>query len=451
MFQRDFPLEEFAARRAAVFDRIGEASALLQGAGPVRAFDRFRQSNELYYLSGVETPQAYLLLDGGRRRTTLYLPRRDPAAAPHDEPTLSTADDDTVLQLTGVDAVAGLGDLAGDLAQARMLYVPHRPAEGARASRDVLEAGARVAGDDPWEMVVSRESHLLGLLRARRPQTELLDLSPILDELRLHKSPHEVALIRRAAQLTGLAVMEAMRSTAPGVTEYQLGALADFLFLAGGAQGAGYRAIIAGGDNIWYTHYFSSDQPLLDGDLVLMDYAPEVGYYTCDIGRMWPVNGTYSPLQRELYGYMVTYHQALLNRIRPGATADEVMDGAAAEMAEVVASTPFSKPIYEAAARRSLEFRGHLSHPVGLTVHDVGDYRAAPLCPGLAFTVDPQLWVPDERLYIRCEDTVVVTEEGIENLTGFVPLELDAVEALMQEAGLLARLPAEVLQPGPRE
>jgi Xaa-Pro aminopeptidase len=86
-----------------------------------------------------------------------------------------------------------------------------------------------------------------------------------------------------------------------------------------------------------------------------------------------------------------------------------------------------------------------------LTVHDVGDYRAAPLCPGLAFTVDPQLWVPDERLYIRCEDTVVVTEEGIENLTGFVPLELDAVEALMQEAGLLARLPAEVLQPGPRE
>jgi Xaa-Pro aminopeptidase len=104
------------------------------------------------------------------------------------------------------------------------------------------------------------------------------------------------------------------------------------------------------------------------------------------------------------------------------------------------------KPVYEEAARRMRSFAGHLSHPVGMAVHDVGDYRAEALPPGLVLTIDPQMWVPEERLYIRCEDTVVITEEGCENLTGFVPLEMDEVEALMQEDGLLDRLPAEVLR-----
>lgn len=446
----DLPPDEFAARRVRVFERIGDASALLQGAGPVRAFDRFRQSNEFHYLSGVEEPQAYVLLDGSTRETTLFLPRREAGQASHDEPTLSTLEDSAVRELTGVEHVCAWGELDGKLASTRVLYVPHQPAEGRLASRDVLLGGAKLAAMDPYESALGRESHFIGLLRARHPQIEIPDLSPILDELRLVKSAREVELIRRAAQLCGLGVMEAMRSTRPGVMEYQLGAVADLIFLAGGAGGSGYRAIIAGGENIWYPHYFTNDRPLRDGDLVLMDYAPDYGYYTCDIGRMWPVNGRYSDLQRELYGFMVAYHQALLQRLRPGVTAAHVMDEAAQEMADVVAATRFSKPVYEAAARRTLEFRGHLSHPVGMAVHDVGNYHAAPLVPGLTFTVDPQMWVPEERLYIRCEDTVAITDGGMENLTGFVPLELDATETLMREDGLLDRLPSAVLHPSPQ-
>jgi len=170
-----------------------------------------------------------------------------------------------------------------------------------------------------------------------------------------------------------------------------------------------------------------------DGDVVLMDTAPDYHYYTSDIGRMWPVNGTYVPPQRELYGFIVEYHKVLLGRIRPGATVDEIHDEAAAEMAKVVERTEFSKEIYEAAARRALEFRGHLSHPVGMAVHDSGGYRAKPLSPGVVFSVDPQMWVPQERLYIRVEDTVVVTRDGIENFTGDAPLDLDDVEALMKD------------------
>ena len=127
----------------------------------------------------------------------------------------------------------------------------------------------------------------------------------------------------------------------------------------------------------------------------------------------------------------------LLSRIRPGVTSIDVLDGAAEVMESVVEQTNFSKPAYERAAREAIEFPYHLSHPVGMSVHDVGEYRGRPLVPGHVFSVDPMLWVPDERLYIRCEDTVVVTEDGMENLPGFVPIDPVEIEHVMSEPGRL--------------
>jgi len=184
---------------------------------------------------------------------------------------------------------------------------------------------------------------------------------------------------------------------------------------------------------------------LRDGDLVLMDCAPDYGYYTSDIGRMFPVNGTYTEQQRELYGFVVEYHKAVLARIRPGITAEQVMLDAAADMEPVLDGWTFSKPIYEAAARKMLEFRGHMSHPVGMSVHDVGSYRARDLAPGMVFTVDPQMWVPEEKTYVRCEDTVAVTADGMENFSDFVPLELDDVEAEMRKGGMLQAYPPDAM------
>ena len=271
---------------------------------------------------------------------------------------------------------------------------------------------------------------------------EILDLTPVLDELRLIKSERELVLLRKAGRLSALGVIEAMRSTKPGVFEYQLDAVMRYHYLANGARDAGYRAIIAGGANAWYGHYSANNCPLQDGDLVLVDCAPDYHYYTSDIGRMWPVNGTYSPVQRELYGFMVAYHKVLLRLIRPGVTGAQIQQEAAAQMAEVVERTKFSKDIYEAAARRALEFPYHMSHCVGMAVHDVGHYRGKPLRPGTVFALDPQMRVPEERLYIRVEDTVVVTEDGIENLTADAPLDLADVEAVVRKPGLLDQFPA---------
>lgn len=440
-----FTAADFQERRRRIFHSIGtEASVLIRGAGPVAGFEVFRQTNEFYYLTGIAVPQAYLLMDGARRRSVLYLPHGDTHASTEGA-AMSADDEDALKQISGVDAVYGLEQLSGHLAHTpAAFYLPHSPAEGRLACQDTLRPAAKAVAADPWDAAPSRETALICTLRGRRPKVVVHDLSPILDEMRLIKSESEIAVMRRAGALSARSVAEAIRATRPGLYEYQLGAVADYVYQVNGAQGGGYRPIIAGGENIWYSHYYRNDCLLRSGDLVLMDYAPDVGNYTSDIGRLWPVNGRYSPVQRQLYGFVWEYHQALLARIRPEATPRQIMAEAADVMRPAVEAMAFAKPIYREAARRALDFQGHLSHPVGMAVHDVGRYFDRPLLPGLVFSVDPQIWIPEENLYLRVEDTVVVTADGIEVLTAGCPSGMDAVEALMIETGLTEQFPMTV-------
>jgi Xaa-Pro aminopeptidase len=238
--------------------------------------------------------------------------------------------------------------------------------------------------------------------------------------------------MRRAGELSARAVVEAMAMTRPGLHEYDLHAAMLRVFTEGGARGEAYRAIVPSGkENAWDGHYGRNDGPLLEGDLVLMDGAPDICNYTSDIGRMWPVSGRYAPIQRELYGFIVRYHLALMGRIRPGVLPREAMRETSDEMRDYVERTNWSKPAYAEAARKALDWTGHCSHPVGMAVHDVGSYLEKPFATGLVFSLDPSLWVPEERLYIRVEDTGVVTQEGFESFTAAAPLDLDAVEQLV--------------------
>jgi Xaa-Pro aminopeptidase len=397
-------------------------------------FDVFRQTNEFYYLSGIEVPHAYLLIDGQSGNSVLFLPDYDARLERSEGAVLNADDVGAAVELSGVHDVRRLTDLAGSLRAAQVIYTPHAPAEGSRACRDTLRSKQRLVDADPWDGRMSRERHFIERLAAAVPAAEFRDLTPVLDDLRSVKSPAEIDVLRQAGRLTALAITEAMRITRPGVMEYQLGAVADKVFLENGARGGGYRPIIAGGENAWHAHYYRNHRPLKDGEMVLMDYAPDFRYYTSDIGRMWPVNGTYAAWQRELYGLMVEYHKTLLRHIRPGVMAEQVLSESAAEMAKVVREVRFSKPQYAEAARRTLDFAGHLSHAVGMAVHDPGDYTGRPLVPGVVFALDPQMWVPEERLYIRVEDTVVVTEPGVEVLTRGAPLELDEIERTVGQA-----------------
>ncbi|HYO91584.1 MAG TPA: Xaa-Pro aminopeptidase [Pyrinomonadaceae bacterium] len=448
LYQTDFSIEEFRARRAKVFDAIGgNAMAIVQGAPSVNGFKVFRQSNEFYYLCGLETPHSYLLLDGRTRKVTLYLPHRDEARERNEGKLLTFEDAELVKKLTGVDTVAAVELMGRDWiwtlfkAPPPVLYTPFSPAEVGADSRDELLGGMAGTIADPWDGRPSREGHFVQLIRSRYPQFEVRDLSPVLDRMRIIKSPREIELIRRASQLAGLGLVEAMRSTQPGVMEYQLDAAARYIFQINGARREGYSSITAGGTNAWMGHYFRNESELKDGDLVLMDYAPDYRYYTSDVARMWPVNGRYTEAQRQLCEFILAYRNALLKRIRPGALPAQIMDEAAREMGEYLNKNRFSQPQYERAAREALKFRGHLSHPVGMAVHDVGSYKDGPLKVGMVFSVDPMLWVPEEKLYVRIEDVVAVTENGVENFTDFIPARLEDIENAIREEGVLQKRP----------
>lgn len=430
-FQTDFPPVEFERRREQIFESIGKNVAVLSGGKTTGAFDRFRQTNDFFYLCGVEVPQAYLLLDGSMRWTSLYLPRRDPGLERKEGPQLNASDPDFVQRVTGIDEVKPLERLVEDLRDVTDIFLPQAPAEGRQACRDTLHHARALRDADPWDGQPFPEAWFQARVQAAAPGATLHDLSPVLDRMRLIKSTREIELMRRAGRLTAAAVVEAMRFTQPGQFEFELAAVADYLYLRSGARGGGYRPIVASGPQIWNAHYYRNDAILQSGDLVLMDYAPDVGGYTSDIGRMWPVNGKYSPVQRELYGFIIEYHKTLLRTIQPGRTTAEIVEEAAAAMRPCWTDWNWSSPRYARAAQSMMESEVAFTHPVGMAVHDVGEYRHDPLRAGLVFALDPQLWVPEEELYLRVEDTVVVTAVGAESLTREAPLDLDAVESLL--------------------
>lgn len=456
LFTSDFPPEEFAARRAKVYAHIGaNGMAIIQGAPSPDGYTRFRQTNEFYYLSGIEVPHAYLLLNGETKSAALYLPHRHDAREASEGKLLSAEDVELVKKLSGVEAVYATELLAEHLARtartepARTLFTPFQPGEGYAVSRDLALRRIADTSNDPWDGRASREAAFIASLRERFPHFEVRNLTPELDRMRLIKSAREIALITKATRLAGLGLMEAMRSTEPGILESELDAVAKYIFYRNGGQGDAYYSLIANGTNAYFPHYSWGKTRLRKGDLVLMDYAPDVGYYMSDITRQWPVDGKFTSDQRDLYNFYLGCYRAILDAIRVGVTPLQVKKEALVKMDAVLAASRFSKDVYAKGAkefvdsyRRSADVP-RLGHWVGMSTHDVGT-DAGPLRPGMVFTIEPALRIPEERIYIRLEDLIVITETGKDVPSLFVPMDVEGVEKVMKEEGMLQRYPADV-------
>jgi Xaa-Pro aminopeptidase len=441
LFQSSFSPDIFRARREKVIAAMEPGSvAIIPGAEKNSTHDIFRQSNDFYYLCGIETPHAYLLLDANTKKTSIFLPHRSFSIREKEGELLCAELANECKRLTGIDEALGIEELANRLESFVCIYTPFRQLEGSQQSWDTLQRSKQEIYSDPWDGRLDRIDNFIKHLRERCAKAQLRDLRPILDRLRLIKDPAEIEILRRAGSISAMALVEAMRSTKPGIKEYQLDAAIQYIYRINGAKGSAYRSIIASGDNAWYGHYEANADTLCNGDLVLVDAGAEYEYYTSDVTRMWPVGGAYSPIQRQLYGFIVQYHKTLIGLIRPGIDEVQIRAEAKAIMSEVVEKTKFSKGIYEAAARRSLDFP-HLTHSVGLSVHDVGTYKGNIIQAGTVFALDPQLIIPEERLYIRVEDTILVTENGCENLTAGVPLDIEDVEVEMKKDGIISRYP----------
>ena len=237
--------------------------------------------------------------------------------------------------------------------------------------------------------------------------------------------------------------MAAMREARVGLHEYELQAPAEYIFKRNGALGASYFALIATGQNTYYTHYNRNTAVLAEGDLVQFDYAPDFKYYQSDVTRVFPANGKFTPRQREMYEIYLKLYQSVLSSIQVHKTPADCVKDALVKMDAIMASYRFTDPRIKAAAVKMVEgYRERqantrsLGHNVGLEVHDVGGLQAATFEPGRVFTIEPQLRIEEEHLGIRLEDMVLITEAGVENLSAFVPITVAGIEQLMREPGL---------------
>jgi Xaa-Pro aminopeptidase len=440
-----FPAEEFAAHRAHLLERIGDGVALVLGTPGPPGEMPFRQNSQFFYLTGVTEPRAYVAIDGRTRQTTVYLqPQNERRDASMYGPALAPGED-TAKEL-GVDAVlpaAGFSAAIDAFAAAhRTIYTPFAAEVlGSQSQGDPTRFWA-ANRQDPWDGRDSREAAFVAKLKSAAPQSQIRDLDPILDALRAVKTPREIAVIREATRIAGLAIIEAMRDAKPGMHEYELQADAEYVFKKLGALGASYFALIATGQNTYYTHYNRNTAVLQAGDLVQFDYAPDYKYYQSDVTRVFPADGKFSPRQREFYGIYLRLYQALMTSIEVHKRPIEIIASAVKKMDAVMASYRFTDDRVRAAAVKFVDgFRARtqaasLGHNVGLEVHDPGGLQADTLEPGRIFTIEPQMRIEEEHVGLRLEDMILITETGYENLSGFVPIEIADIEKTMAQPGL---------------
>jgi Xaa-Pro aminopeptidase len=267
----------------------------------------------------------------------------------------------------------------------------------------------------------------------------------VVHERRLVKAPEELALLRKAAEITAEAHLGAMRDGLPGRREFQVQAEIEYAFRRRGGNGPGYGTIVAAGANSCILHYRAGDAPLRDGDVCLVDAGGEYRWYTADVTRTFPVSGSFTKAQRALYEVVLEAQKATIEAVRPGATIDGLHELAVRRLTEgmialgLLRGSPEER-IADGSYKRYYMHR--TSHWLGLDVHDVGDYyperKSRALEPDMVITVEPGLYVTADDasapeglrgVGVRIEDDVLVTPEGREVLTEAVPKEAGEVEA----------------------
>lgn len=418
--------EFHAGRRAELMKRVGDELLVLRGLAGSRENLAFRQDKNFWYLTGVESPGAALVLDGKRKRAILFLPAQDLAAESWDGE-LWDAKDGWVEDLTGFEEVRDAEELVETLRKLldgrKKLGTNLGPSIALAGSHDAAVPFERAQTSDPLDGRVSREQALAQKL-SEALDVEVFDVNPTLVAMRLVKTPEEIAAMRRAARAGALAHVEAMRSTRPGIGAWELDGLMSFVQIREGASGKAYEAIIGSGADACVLHYTANDRRLLAGEVVLLDYGPELDHYTTDITRSWPVDGKFTKRAAELYDAVLEAQAAGIAAAKPGATIVDV-DRACTEVFK---------------QKKLHELRRHgACHWIGLEVHDPGDTRT-PLVPGMTFTIEPGLYDRKAGIGIRIEDVVAITETGCEVLSSLAPKARAEVEETVRAEGILDRL-----------
>jgi Xaa-Pro aminopeptidase len=253
---------------------------------------------------------------------------------------------------------------------------------------------------------------------ARIPGSHVVDSAAMIAKMRMIKEPREVEKIAKATDIAVLGHLEAMRRVRPGMREWDLKQVLEDTFRKNGSRRLAYGSIVGAGPDGCVLHYPKDDRVIQDGELVLIDAGAEFDHYASDVTRTFPANGKFTAEQRQVYAAVLRAQQAAMDKIRPGATWDELADTASKVLADA--------GYYD-------YYIHSLGHPVGLEVHDI-NLPDVPLAEGMVITMEPGVYIPGKRIGIRIEDMILVTKNGYRNLSEKLPRDPDAIERLIAES-----------------
>ena len=393
---------------------------------------RFRQDSDFYYLTGFEEPDSIAVIAPGReKKFTLFVRPRDPE------------------QEIWVGRRAGVEGAKKDFGADEAFPI----AEFESKLHDILDGADKLyfrlgAYPDLDNTIIRQISQMRAFNRKPiHPPRTIIDPATIVHEMRVLKSPEEIELMQRAADIAAEAHVEAMKAVRPGMKEYEIEALIEQIFRQQGASGPSYTSIIGGGPNATVLHYINNDGDLRDGELLLIDAGAEYKGYASDITRTFPINGRFSKAQREIYDLVLKTQVSCVDMVRPGVTHDELKAHSVEMLTEGMVELGLlkGKPADLIKEEKYKQFYMHgLGHLLGIDVHDVGIYyygkESRALEPGVVMTVEPGIYVsPDTKdipeqylgIGVRIEDDVLCTSNGPRVLTTKVPKEADEIEALM--------------------
>ena len=445
------PVAELKTRLAELERTMPDGVLLVLGAQePEADYLTLVQTPEFWYFTGVREPGAALLVTkhGSDATATLFVP---PAHT-----------------IRGGFPIHG----PGPAVIARQTGIAARPSGELRGTLDSALVGAArllVAGGSEGAPVISE-------IRQAFPSVEMSDYASAIGRIRARKSPAELALIRKAAEITVMAQREAMQLVAPGLNEFEVQALIEYTFRRNGADRPSFASIVGSGPNSTDLHYSVNDRFMTAGDVVVMDIGASYRGYAADVTRTLPVSGTFTPEQRAIYGIVRNAQRAAEKQATLGAPARPMEDSARAELTRGLVSLGLIEgagatydggdsfcPRVSADAgcpQWYLYYYHSIGHGIGLEVHDPDQYYFPPgrIAPGSAFTIEPGLYVRDSlaadlsdtprnramlakigpalarfrNIGIRIEDDYVATDRGVEWVSR-APREIDEVEALMKQ------------------
>jgi Xaa-Pro aminopeptidase len=395
---------------------------------------RFRQDSDFYYLTGFREPDALAVIAPGREKPfTLFVRPRDREKEIWNG---RRAGVEGAKELYGADEAFPVEEFDAKLIElldgARTLYY-------------------RLGGSNPeLDQTVIRQlarMRALGWRKVRPPQA-IIDPGALIHEMRLIKSADEIALMHRSADIAAEAHREAMASARPGMKEYEIDALIEYVFRRNGAAAPAYNSIVGSGANATILHYVDNDAELRDGDLLLIDAGAEYEGFASDITRTFPVNGRFDGAQRDIYQLVLDCQEECIRMVKPGVTLEEMHKRSVEILTDGLVRLGLlkgevSKLIEEGEYKKFYMHR--LGHYLGMDVHDAGAYHVdgqpRPVEPGMVMTVEPGLYIaadaediPDKYrgIGVRIEDDVLVTAEGFDVLTARAPKQIEEIEALMK-------------------